>query len=121
MKKLALIFTALFLAACGSNPNSYIEPKKMPIVNIEAEIAELVDIDAQPEHFELNNKTDNDMGVLYKLFWYDALGVSQAYPNGNESSDWQNVWLYPQEKRQIAVDKVSEESRNYRIYLRGAR
>ncbi|HGO5824046.1 TPA: YcfL family protein [Mannheimia haemolytica] len=112
---------SIFLTACGSKPVSYLPTGSSPIVNIEADIAEKVELDTNGKTFSTTNLTDYPLNVVYKLFWYDKDGVTQS-PNGlSDSTGWQHLWLQPKQKQTVALIKPTEESHNYRLYLRGLR
>lgn len=104
----------LFLTACGSKPTSYLPAKSEPIVNIEAEIAEQVQVKAEKDHFTLENLANTALQVQYKLFWYDKQGVSQAL--GEQR--WQSQWLQPKASAHIATTPPTADSTNYRLYLK---
>ncbi|MDH2997133.1 hypothetical protein A1D22_05505 [Pasteurellaceae bacterium LFhippo2] len=116
-KKAFLLAVTIFLTACASNPPSYLPTGKKPIVNIEAAVDPLVNVDATSEKLAITNLTDDTLNIVYKLFWYNQDGVTQT--NGYEQ--WQNLWLEAKQQSNIALDKPTEESVNYRIYLRGHR
>ena len=52
--------------------------------------------------------------MVYKLFWYDKLGNDIEEPGKN----WQSLWLNTQEKQIILLVKPTEESENYRVYVK---
>lgn len=116
MKKRFFALFPLILTACGSNPASYLPSGTTPIVNVEADIAPKLHIETRPDQFSLENRLDSPLNVVYKLFWYDLNGVTQP-----SASDWQHLWLEPQQKRTQSLVKPTEESANYRLYLRGSR
>lgn len=118
MKKYVLSFIVFGLVGCAANPNSYIEAKSSPIINIEADLNEQINVQAESDRLTFTNLHSKQVGVGYKLFWYDEFGVSQALDGEQESTAWQYQWLLPQEQRTIFVEKATEESRNYRVYLR---
>lgn len=117
MKKVLFALFPLILTACGSNPVSYLPSGTKPIVNVEANIANAVNVEASSEKLTIANQTEHAVNVVYKLFWYDVEGVTQA--DSNQS--WQNLWLEAHQSRAIPLYKPTEESANYRIYLRGSR
>ncbi|QNS15212.1 YcfL family protein [Mannheimia bovis] len=111
---------SLFLTACASKPVSYLPIGSKPIVNIEEDIAQKVELDTNGKTFSATNLTDFTLNVMYKLFWYDKDGVTQS--NGiAESSGWQALWLQPKQKQTVELIKPTEESHNYRLYLRSTR
>lgn len=113
------IFT-LFLTACSSKPVSYLPTVSEPIVNIEADIASQIELKTESEQFSITNLTTVPQNIAYKLFWYDKDGVTQTFNQMSESSVWQNLWLQPNQKQSVALVKATEESTNYRLYLRKA-
>ncbi|KMK52392.1 periplasmic lipoprotein [[Actinobacillus] muris] len=113
-----IAFCSLLLTACGSSPVSYLPSGKQPIVNIEAHIHERIEVDARSERLQVKNLTQADLAVFYKLFWYDKQGVTQTTA---ERQPWQSLWLLPQQSTALPLKKPTEESVNYRIYLRGQR
>lgn len=113
------IFT-LFLTACSSKPVSYLPTVSEPIVNIEADIASQIELKTESEQFLITNLTTVPQNIAYKLFWYDKDGVTQTFNQMSESSVWQNLWLQPNQKQSVALVKATEESTNYRLYLRKA-
>lgn len=113
---------SLFLTACSSKPVSYLPSGDKPIVNIEADIAEKIELDTNGKQFSTKNLTDNPLNIAYKLFWYDKDGVTQPLSNdGAESTPWHTLWLQPQQTQAVALVKPTEESNNYRLYFRSAR
>ncbi|UKH21883.1 YcfL family protein [Actinobacillus pleuropneumoniae] len=116
----SLAVFSLFLTACGSNPQSYIKGKSAPIVNVEAQIATQIEIDAKSEKVSVTNLTEYPLNLSYKLFWYDNQGVTQT--NNNISMQpWLNLWLNGKQSQTLSLEKPTAESSNYRIYLRGNR
>lgn len=119
-KLLSLYAFSLLLAACGTNPQTYITAKSAPIVNIEANIAEQVDVSADRDSLSVTNKGAQNITLAYKLFWYNDQGVTQTFA-GKESLPWQNIWLEPKQTQALQLLKPSDESTNYRFYLRATR
>lgn len=110
------VFSALLLTACGSNPSSYLPIETKPIVNVEAQIAEAVEIKACSEKLSLTNLSEIPLAVAYKLFWYDKNGVTQTFSESEQR--WQTVWLEVKQEQAIPLTKPTVESVNYRVYLR---
>lgn len=115
-----LAIFSLFLTACSSKPVSYLPTVSEPIVNIEADIASQIELKTESEQFSITNLTTVPQNIAYKLFWYDKDGVTQTFNQMSESSVWQNLWLQPNQKQSVALVKATEESTNYRLYLRKA-
>lgn len=109
---------SLFLTACGSNPQSYITGKSEPIVNIDATINPYIEVDAKSDSLSVKNISQHSLQMAYKLFWYDKLGVSQSNDIEESGKNWQLRWLNTQEKQIIPLVKPTEESENYRIYIK---
>lgn len=112
MKKALSLLLAVWLSACGSNPISYLPTGTQPIVNVESEISDKLKIDAQAEKLEITNLTDTTQNITYKLFWYDNDGVTQISP-----LDWQDLSLAGGKAHPIMLNKPTNESANYRIYV----
>lgn len=109
---------SVFLIACGSNPPSYLPSgTTTPIVNIEANVAEITDVVAKSDELVVFNKSEHPLHLSYKLFWYDKTGVTQTL-KGEATSSWQHLFLEPKQRQEIALDKPTPESENYRFYLR---
>ncbi|MCT8556305.1 YcfL family protein [Glaesserella parasuis] len=108
---------SVFLTACGSNPPSYLPSGTTPIVNIEANVAEITDVVAKSDELVVFNKSEHPLHLSYKLFWYDKTGVTQTL-KGEAISSWQHLFLEPKQRQEIALDKPTPESENYRFYLR---
>ncbi|MDD0823206.1 YcfL family protein [Mannheimia sp. AT1] len=112
---------SLFLTACANNPVSYLPTGTDPIINIEANIADNIKLDANGKKAIITNLTKSPLTVIYKLFWYDKDGVTQLFNGIDESTNWQKIGLQPEQKHTIILVKPTEESVNYRLYLRGDR
>lgn len=108
---------SVFLTACASNPPSYLPSGTTPIVNIEANVAEITDVVAKSNELAVFNKSEQPLHLSYKLFWYDKTGVTQTL-NGETTSPWQHLFLEAKQRQGIALDKPTPESENYRFYLR---
>lgn len=121
MKPFSIIaIFSLFLTACAGKPVSYLPKGEKPIVNIEANIAEKIELDTDEKQFSTTNLSDFPLNIAYKLFWYDKDGVTQSFSE-TDSTPWQYLWLQPKQKQAVALNKPTEESSNYRLYLRGHR
>lgn len=121
MKSFSIIaIFSLFLTACAGKPVSYLPKGDKPIVNIEANIAEKIELDTDEKQFSTTNLTEFPLNLAYKLFWYDKDGVTQSFSE-TDSTPWQYLWLQPKQKQAVALNKPTEESSNYRLYLRGHR
>lgn len=111
----------LILTACSSNPVSYLPTGSNPIVNIESDIANKIELDTGEMQFSTKNLTEATLKITYKLFWYDQDGVTQSFNGISDSTAWQYIQLQPKQKQLIKLSKPTEESTNYRLYLRGVR
>lgn len=112
---LILAIFSLFLTACGNNPQSYITAKSNPIVNIDASLNPVLDVNAKSAYFSVKNLSEQAVNFAYKLFWYDDKGVSQATEPANH---WQTVTLRAKETIKVDVVKPTQESENYRVYVK---
>ena len=83
MKKILITATVLFLTACSSAPN--IVGTNKPILNMAANLAPALDVDLSDNTAALKNKTTQQLNVLYHLYWYNTQGVTQVWPNQQES------------------------------------
>lgn len=122
MKKSLLtgLAVSLLLTACASNPPSYLPNGTKPIINVEANVDPLINIDACGESLSIANKTEQVLSLAYKLFWYDKQGVSQGQTSDmGEKTLWQKLWLEPKQKAKITLQKPTAESAKYRLYVRG--
>lgn len=115
-KFLSLAIFSLFLTACGSNPQSYITPKSSPIVNIDASLNATLDVKAKSDHLTVKNLSEQAVNFAYKLFWYDGKGVTQLAEHSPQT--WQPVTLRAKETMKVELEKPTEESENYRVYLK---
>ena len=119
-KKILVLGIALGLSACASNPPSYLPAGKKPIVNIEANLNPHVEVNADERALTIRNRDAvNPLQLAYKLFWYDEQGVSQV--GTQENSSWQTLNLAPKQQTNVPLHHPTDESVNYRIYLRGSR
>ena len=115
-----LAIFSLFLTACGSNPQSYIKGKSAPIVNIEAQVAPSIHVEANSDQLSVTNLTEQPLNLAYKLFWYDKQGVTQTADDMSKQT-WLTLWLNGKQSEVLGVEKPTAESHNYRVYLRGGR
>lgn len=115
MKKGFFAIFPLFLTACSSIPPSYLPQKSSPIVNIEAELAENISVQAKPSRVILS--AHKAQQLAYKLFWYNAEGVSQT----TEEAPWQQLSLQEKAQLELPLTKPTAESENYRIYLKAVK
>jgi len=115
-KFLSLALFSLFLTACGSNPQSYITPKSSPIVNIDSSLNATLDVKAKPDYLTVKNLSEQAVNFAYKLFWYDGKGVTQTSELLPQT--WLPVTLRAKEAIKFELAKPTEESENYRVYLK---
>ena len=104
MKKILITATVLFLTACSSAPN--IVGTNKPILNMTANLAPALDVDLSDNTAALKNKTTQQLNVLYHLYWYNTQGVTQVWPNQQESQSG-NILLQPQEKKVFELPRIS--------------
>lgn len=116
-----VVIVSIFLTACAGKPVSYLPIGSEPIINIESTVAEKVKLDASEKKLSMANLTKSPINVIYKLFWYDKDGVTQLFNGVKESTDWQHISLYPNQKHTITLVKPTQESVNYRLYVRGGK
>lgn len=117
MKKYFIVFMlSLVLAACGSMPSQNIVSDSDPILNIESDLAPLIETRLSRNLVWLKNKTDYPLNVGYYFFWYDQNGVTQGIePNFNQSS---NLLLQSHQQANLTTSPPTSQSVNYRLYLR---
>ena len=114
MKKILITATVLFLTACSSAPN--IVGTNKPILNMAANLAPTLDVDLSDNTEASKYKTTQLLHVFVLRYWYNTQGVTQVWPNQQESQSG-NILLQPQEKKVFELPKPSTESTNYRLYL----
>ncbi|MGQ0286432.1 hypothetical protein ACT2CV_04420 [Pasteurellaceae bacterium 22721_9_1] len=115
MKKITLILTALLLAACSSKPN--LVHTQQPILNISAELHPLIEAEVSSHSAWIKNKTGQNLGVKYDLFWYTENGVTQPVSTTQDQYS-ATLLLTPLQKQAISLTRPTPESVNYRLYLR---
>ncbi|MDY6216388.1 YcfL family protein [Actinobacillus porcinus] len=115
MKKISLIFTALFLAACSTTPN--LVKTHSPILNIDVAINPFIDAAAQSHEAWVKNTGQQPLQLHYDLFWYSENGVTQPASQTQDAFSG-SLLLQPQQKQTIELTKPTPESVNYRLYLR---
>ena len=115
MKKSLIILASLVLAACSSSVPNLVHTHS-PILNITADLAPLIEANADSNSAWVKNKSTQPINVNYHLFWYNAQGVTQVWEQQRESISG-NVSLKPQEKKALELTKPTPESTNYRLYL----
>lgn len=115
-KQLILWGLSTLLAACVSTPPVNIVSDNAPILNVEANLAPLIDTQLTPRNVWLKNKTQQPLNVAYYFFWYDKNGVTQGEePNLNKPS---RLLLQPAQQTNLTALPPTEQSVNYRLYLR---
>lgn len=116
MRKIFILaIFSFFLTACGSNPQSYIKAKSHPIVNIDARLNPVLKVKAKSENLLVKNLSEQAVNFAYKLFWYDSQGVTQG---AETDQKWQFITLRSKEAMKVDLVKPTEESKNYRVYLK---
>ncbi|MFZ7255738.1 YcfL family protein [Avibacterium avium] len=117
MKKLFFLYgLSLLLAACSSTPSQNIVSENEPILNVEANLAPLIETKLRHNNVWLKNKSQQQLDVAYYFFWYDKNGVTQGEePNLNTLS---SLLLQPSQQTNLTPVPPTEHSVNYRLYLR---
>lgn len=115
--RLMCLGAAFLLAACGSQKTSSYLPSKN-VVNVEADVAQVVAFQPEDAAIQLANRTVQPQALQYRLFWYDAQGVTQQ---GSEVQPWQAVLLAAEQQLTLPLAKPNEAAQFYRFYLRLAR
>ena len=117
MKKLFFLCgLSLLLAACSSTPSQNIVSENEPILNVEANLAPVIETKLRHNNVWLKNKSQQQLDVAYYFFWYDKNGVTQGEePNLNAPS---SLLLQPSQQTNLTPVPPTEQSVNYRLYLR---
>ncbi|MCW9733425.1 YcfL family protein [Avibacterium sp. 20-15] len=117
MKKLfVLCGLSLLLAACGSTPSQNIVSENDPILNVEANLAPLIETKLRDNNVWLKNTSPHQLDVAYYFFWYDKNGVTQGEePNLHSPS---SLLLQPNQQTNLTPVPPTQQSVNYRLYLR---
>lgn len=109
---------SLFLTGCINLSPTYLPSNSTkPLVNVEEEVASQIDVQASSEALSIENISAHAVSVSYKLFWYDEEGVTQMSDYSQKTS-WNPLWLEPQQKENIILQKPTPESERYRIYVK---
>jgi uncharacterized protein HI_0960 len=115
MKKLLISVALLGLAACSSKAPNLLGTDQ-PILNIAANLAPLVDVRTASNAAYITNKSQQQLKVFYHLYWYNAQGVTQLWPQQQESLAG-NLVLQAKQQQMLSLAKPTPESTNYRLYL----
>lgn len=115
MRKILIFITALWLAACSSQPN--LVQTQQPILNIEAALEPLVSVNLEQERAWIKNRTEKLLKIQYDVFWYDQFGVTQPFSLKQDQYSAE-LLLNPEQKQQLNFSKTSPQAVNYRLYLR---
>ncbi|MDG6881183.1 Predicted periplasmic lipoprotein [Phocoenobacter uteri] len=113
MKKIIITVFAILLSGCINRSGSLIEVSTKPLVNIDENIASMIEVEAKPEQVLMQNLTAKQIKMSYKFFWFDEKGTSQL-----NDTKWHKLTLEPHQAQQLLVEKPNQQSYNYRIYLR---
>ncbi|WP_040975510.1 YcfL family protein [Necropsobacter massiliensis] len=116
IKSLSCIALGLLLTACGSTPAPNLVHSTKPILNMESELAALIDAAAEPDSAWIKNKSAQPVTVSYTFFWYDKNGVTQNADDTAASSP--SVTLQQKQRTELELLRPTTESVNYRLYLR---
>ncbi|QPB42267.1 DUF1425 domain-containing protein [Rodentibacter haemolyticus] len=115
MKKSLILLSAFVLAAC-SNSDPNLVHTNTPILNVAAELTTNIEAKVSSNSAWVKNKSTQPINVNYRLFWYNAQGVTQVWDQQRESLSG-NLHLQPQEQKAVELAKPTPESTNYRLYL----
>ena len=85
-------------------------------MNIDSSLNATLDVKAQPDYLTVKNLNEQAVNFAYKLFWYDGKGVTQLAEHSPQT--WQPVTLRAKETMKVELEKPTEESENYRVYLK---
>lgn len=105
----------LFLAGCASQPPNLLHSHQ-PILNIEASLAPVLAVDLYPQRVIFKNKAQQTTSFSYTITWYDRQGVTQLF-SGDKAEQQILFQLAPQQQIQLNLEKPTEASVNYRIYI----
>lgn len=111
-KQFYCLFLTALLTACGSAPPNLLHTKQ-PILNIDANLAPLIETRVSTETAWVKNKTRQPIRLAYGLYWYDENGVTQVEP-----PSFTPLLLKQNEKYRFNLVRPTQHSQNYRLYLR---
>lgn len=115
MKKYLILLAAGLLTACSSSVPNLVYSEQ-PILNITAQLAPQIEAKAAPNQAWVKNKSSQPLTVHYHLYWYNKMGVTQIWPNGDDHIAGK-LLLQPQEQKAFDLHKPTPQSQNYRLYL----
>ncbi|MGY4677431.1 YcfL family protein [Pasteurella sp. P03HT] len=112
-KRTALFLTGFLMVGCSSHKPTSLLHTTQPILNIEADAEPIIEAQVSPHSAWIKNKSKQPHDLTYRLFWYDEQGVSQQ-----ELAPSYRLRLNADEKQRIELNKPTEKSANYRLYIR---
>lgn len=111
-KRISFLFLTALLSACSATVPNVVSTTK-PILNMEAALMPLLNVEVNERAAWVENKTDKQVSFSYVLFWYDKNGVTQLEP-----AKFVQMQLNQRQKAGIEITPPTAESVNYRLYLR---
>lgn len=111
-KHISFLFLTALLSACSATVPNIVNTTK-PILNMEAALVPLLNVEVSERAASVENKTDQPISFSYGLFWYDKNGVTQFEP-----VNFMQMYLNQRQKAAIGIAPPTAESVNYRLYLR---
>ncbi|TNH05865.1 YcfL family protein [Testudinibacter sp. TR-2022] len=115
---LSLLVCSMLLVACSSAPPRYLADSQ-PIVNIDSAVAAATNINAGSQQVTLTNLSRQLLALQYQITWYDQDGVTQL-SNWAQLPPWTKIVLQGGQAERIPLQKPTQTSTNYRIYIKGA-
>ncbi len=126
MKYFSVLMFALLLSACSSSTSGIsIESSNQNVVigntslanQIEIEKAIIANADGlMKAGVPVTSKTDSDMKLQYRFYWYDAQGL-EVY---GSDSPWRQFVLHGRDSVTLQAVARKPEAKQYRIYIREA-
>ena len=114
---LMMLACTMLLVACSSAPPRYLADDR-PIVNIDSAIASQTEVDATTKRVTLSNLSQQLLALQYQITWYDKDGVTQLN-DWSAEPQWSKVLLQAKQKETVELEKPTETSTNYRVYIKG--
>lgn len=126
MKYLSVLLFVLVLSACSSATSGIsIESSNQNVVigntslahRIAIEKALISDVNGlMKAGVPVTSKTDSDMKLQYRFYWYDAQGLEV---DGSDSP-WRQFVLHGKDSMTLQAVARKPEAKQYRIYIRQA-
>lgn len=118
MQKIIFLFCCILgLSACSSDAVSPLSLPKKPVINIEAVLAPVLVVDATDQQVILKNTSQHNIKGAYLLTWYNQQGVTQRM-DWRQDEQWHQFILAPQQRASLPLQKPTEDSVNYRVYVK---